>query len=353
MSDFEEKVLEDAFQITKDRFRYVDVDHDFIDELIRLCAIREVIVLSDGDKPKPSKNEPQIYMNNAVFKPEKNLEPFDIVRKQIKLPSLPGIFSQIVSIMGDPNSNSKDFADVIILDPTLSARLLKLVNSSFYGFRHKIDTISDAVSIIGTKELHALVLSMSVIKSFKNIPEDFVDLTSFWLHSISCGIVARIIAEEKKFPETERFFIAGLLHDIGRLVIYKYLSGHAYKAFCRANELGEPLFQSELSVFEYDHAKLGGALLRAWKLSKVLIDMVQFHHLPKKSQNKREVSVIHLADFLVNAMKIGSSGERMVPSIDPEVVRFMDVAPNFLEALFEKTEMQIIEVMEIISPEKN
>ncbi len=350
MSEFEEKILEEAFQITKNRFCYVNVEHEFIDELIRLCSIREAILLSDGDTHQAPKEDSKIDFNRENLGSEKKLEPFDVVRKQIKLPSLPSVFSQIVTLMGDSNSSSKDFADVIILDPTLSAKLLKLVNSSFYGFRQKIDTISDAVSIIGTKELYALVLSMSVIKAFRGIPEDLVDLPSFWLHSISCGVVSRIIAEQKKFPETERFFIAGLLHDIGRLIIYKHLPGHAYKAFYTANESFVPLYQAELKVLEYDHAKLGGALLKYWKLSKVLVDMVMYHHMPGKSLNKREVDVVHLSDFLVNAMKLGSSGERLIPSIDPEVLDFIDIPSGFLEELFEKTEMQIIEVMDIVSP---
>lgn len=351
MTQMDEELLKSAYESTKKRFINVAVKHAFIDEVVRLCAIRESVFLSESENiEKPKKEIDPENPKNVRTKPERSQEFLDVVRAKIKLPSLPGIFSRIVTLMGDSKSSSQDFANVIMLDPTLSANLLKLVNSAFYGFRHKIDTISDAVSILGTKELYAFVLSMSVMKAFKEIPKDLVDLSSFWMHSIACGIVSRIIAEEKHFPETERFFIAGLLHDIGRLIIYKQFPAHASDAFFRSASSSEPLFKSEYKIFNYDHAKLGGAVLKYWKLSNVLVEMVMYHHVPEKAHNKREVYVVQLADFLVNAMKLGSSGERLVPPISSNLIDFLDVPASFLEVLFDKTDAQIIDVMDVVFP---
>ncbi|MBU0992218.1 MAG: HDOD domain-containing protein [Proteobacteria bacterium] len=351
MAEMDAAILKKAEERTQNRFRYTDKDHIVIEELVRLCVSREYAALSGENDAVyfagPSKPE-----DNVIHLEQKD-EPFDLAGKKIMLPSLPIIFTQIVSLMGNSNSSANDFAEVIRMDPPLAARLLKLVNSSFYGLRHRVDTVSSAVSVVGTKALYSLVLSMSVIKTFKDIPENFVTLPSFWSHSIACGVIAKRIAEYKKIPETERFFVAGLLHDIGRLVIFNYLPFRAKEAFEMSWENDEPLHQSEKKVLEHDHAKFGGLLLKFWKLSDILVDMVMFHHLPGRARHRKEVSVIHFADIITNGMQIGSSGERFVPPLNFDAWKYIELPVQYFEKLFEIVGKEVSEVTRIITPSKN
>lgn len=350
MTELDAIILKKADEITRNRFRYTNKEHGIIQELIRLCILREYEALSKGE-----------HMDQALFPQRKDKglggegpqeAPFDLAGKKIKLPSLPIIFTQIVSLMGNPNSGANDFAEVIRMDPPLAARLLKLVNSSFYGLRHRVDTVSNAVSVVGTKALYSLVLSMSVIKTFKDIPEEFVDLPSFWSHSIACGVIAKRIAEYLKFSETERFFVAGLLHDIGRLIIYNYLPFRASEAFTVSFENDEPLYQSEARILEHDHGRFGGLLLKFWKLPDILVDMVMFHHFPLKARHKKEVSVIHLSDIITNGMRFGTSGERFVMDLSTDAWKQIEIPISYFENFLNTIGQETAEITRIISPEK-
>jgi putative nucleotidyltransferase with HDIG domain len=275
-----------------------------------------------------------------------------LLRNQIKLPSLPTIFSQIVELMSDPNSSANDFSDVISKDPSLTARLLKIVNSVFYGYRSKVDTISQAVLIIGTNELYALCLSTSVLTMFKNIPSTLVNMTSFWKHSIGCGIVAKKIAAFKKEANLEKFFVAGLLHDIGRLIIYNELPGPAHKAISLAGQHNELLYNAETEILGFHHAKIGGRLMNKWKLPSKLDDMIQFHHHPENASEHSDTAIIHISDIIINALKFGSSGEQFVPPLNPIAWKTVGLPAGMLPEIVQETASDIDELSSILIPSK-
>ena len=144
----------------------------------------------------------------------------EIIKGNEDLPSLPAIFNEVNEAVDDPRSSMGDIAEIISSDISLSARILRLVNSAFFGFPSRIDTISHAVTIIGTQQLRDLVLATAVIDLFRGIPSELVDMRSFWQHSISCGIASRILSSYHREANIEHFFVAGLLHDLGRLILY-------------------------------------------------------------------------------------------------------------------------------------
>lgn len=343
----ESDIYTKTVDMVQQRFRYTDTGHEFIAELMRLCIMRELDSNLDFGE-----NEPFHVFAKEQTEETDSVEPFDLTKQKIVLPSLPIIFTQFVDLMGRPESSAADFADVIRLDPPLAARLLKLVNSSFYGLRHRVDTVTGAVSVVGIKALYAMVLSMSVVTAFKGISEKFVDLPMFWAHSIASGVIAKKIAEYKKYPEGERFFVAGLLHDIGRLIIFNYLSFRASEAFTLSWNKDEMLFHSESRVLEHDHAKLGGLLLKFWKLPDILVDMVMFHHSPRRSRYKKEVAVIHVADMITNGMRIGSSGERYVHPLDMDAWQTIDMPTTHFQELFEILDKDISDIIRIVTPRK-
>ncbi len=241
----------------------------------------------------------------------------DLIKNNDGVPSLPVIFTQINEAVEDPRSSMRDIAQIISTDQSLSARLLRLVNSAFFGFPTKIDTISHAVTIIGTKQLRDLALATTVIHLFKGVPEDLVDMKSFWQHSIACGIAARLLSSYHCESNIEHFFVAGLLHDIGRLILYEKNAAQLQNILSRANENTELLHRVEREVMDFDHADVGGLLLREWRLPSNLEEPVKYHHRPTRAPRyATESGIVHVADLLANAMELGTSGECLVPPLD-------------------------------------
>lgn len=140
---------------------------------------------------------------------------------EVELPETPEIISEFNRIVDDPLSSANDIAAVVSRSPSLAALLLKIANSAAYGFASKIDTLSHAVAILGTREVGVLAMAISSVQFFGDIPKKLIDMSAFLRHSLACGLLSRILAAQAKIQHTERLFLAGLLHDIGRLVWYR------------------------------------------------------------------------------------------------------------------------------------
>ncbi|NHZ69838.1 MAG: HDOD domain-containing protein, partial [Thermotogales bacterium] len=136
------------------------------------------------------------------------------------LVSPPDVCLRLFELIHSPSSGAKEISGVVSVDPNLTARLLRMANSSFYNFSRKIDTISRAVTVIGNTELYQLVLSISAVKTFNTIPNELVKMETFWRHSVYTGLLARAIAARANVLHPERLFVAGLMHDIGSIILY-------------------------------------------------------------------------------------------------------------------------------------
>lgn len=230
--------------------------------------------------------------------------------------SLPQTFHRLQEVVQNPDSSMSDIGEVLMADQALSARILQLANSSFYGFPSRIETISHAVTMIGAEQMVALVQGTCVASIFSRVPRELVNMELFWKHSIACGVTARVIAARRREPNTERFFLLGLLHDIGRLVIFQHLPDEAATTLERAGRERRLLHQMETLVLGFDHATVGYDLLRTWKLPARLCEPIKMHHsYNAASLYPIETAILHTADVIVNAMHCGSSGERYVPPL--------------------------------------
>ncbi len=240
----------------------------------------------------------------------------DLLKGVTSVSSLPGVYLRLSSVVADPRSSSADVGRVIAEDPGLTARLLKLVNSAMYGFPSRIETVSHAISIVGTTQLQDLALATSVIRLFASMPQELVTMESFWRHSVACGVAARALASRRREVNVERFFVAGLLHDIGRPIMYMQVPEVARAAMTRSRETGEPLYVVEHALLGFDHSHVGHALLDQWKLPPSLREAVAQHHFPERaSRFPVETAVVHVADLIVNALRFGSSGEPGIPPL--------------------------------------
>lgn len=277
-----------------------------------------------------------------------------LVQGSLELASLPEVVMRTIDLINDPDTSAAEIGQVIGEDPGLTARLLKIVNSPFYGFPSRIDTVSRAITVIGTLELLDLILATSVVKTFRGIPTELVDMDSFWHHSLYTGVIARILAGRMRAPNTERYFIAGLLHDIGSLAMYKLLPEECATTLRRARIELTPLHFIEQEVLGFDHAEVGGELMRAWHLPEGLVEAIRFHHQPLQAQtNPLETALVHLADVIACAIHDSASETGRVPPMESGVWELTGLSINIMEDVINEADRQFEDARAVILPKAN
>ena len=226
-----------------------------------------------------------------------------------------------------------EIAELVSTDSGLTIRLLRLVNSAFFAFSQKIDSINDAVAALGVQQVCDLALATSVTGIFKGVPSELVEMESFWRHSLACALAARALAINRSDPgPVEPFFVAGMLHDVGRLIMFARMPEASREALVRSSESGQPLRAVEKQLFGYDHAAAGAALMQVWNLPHSLSEATHYHHQPSGADHFPDLaSTIHVADIIAHALEYGSSGEPFVPKIFPPAWARCRIEPNTLE----------------------
>ena len=280
--------------------------------------------------------------------------PMAIIEADPKLTSLPDVFVRINEVLNDPGSTAQEAAGAIGKDTSLSAKLLQLVNSAFYGFPVKVDTLSRAVTIVGSRQISTLALGISVLGIFKDLPEGLVEMRSFWKHSIGCGIIASNLAAAGGGGggvEVERLFVAGLLHDVGRLVLYRNLPRHSAHVLAKARNEGIFLRDAERALLGFDHATLGGMLLRRWRFPEHLERAVRHHHGGISPMGQSMPAMIHVADAAANALLLGASGEIYVPPLSPAAWVTLGLTPERLADVVAAADVQAAEIITMFLPD--
>lgn len=217
------------------------------------------------------------------------------------LVSPPHVYFRVLELIQASNSSAEDIAEVIRQDPSLTARLLKVVNSSFYNFSARIDTVSRAVAVVGTRSLQLLVTAVCALDTFGKIETNLVNMGTFWRHSFFAGLIARGLAKRCHVLHPERLFVAGLLHDIGSLVLYLRAPDVSKRLLVVADGDEQALHWAELKTLGFSHAELGGDLLKSWMLPETLYKAVRWHHNPRRAGvSCFDASIVHVADGLAN-----------------------------------------------------
>jgi len=236
----------------------------------------------------------------------------ELFQSEVEIPTLPEVYYDFKEAMEDPDGSFDEISAIISTDTGLSVRLLKIVNSAFYAFPSQIETISHAISVVGLEQLNNLVFSTVVMDRFKGIPDSVINMESFWKHSIACGLAARVIASHRKEANTERFFVAGMLHDIGRLVLALSAPFSILSVFMRCKSDQSPLHEAEKNVLGFSHTDVGQLLLKNWKLPDFHQKIVANHH-QEDSSFDLESGILNVADDIANDLKLGDSGEGVFP----------------------------------------
>jgi HD-like signal output (HDOD) protein len=271
-----------------------------------------------------------------------------LVKGAISVASLPEIFTRLNEEVNNPYSNLADIADIISEDTGLAARMLRIANSAMFSFPSPVITISHAITILGTRQLRDIVLATYAIKSFKGIPDDLVNMRSFWQHSIACGIAARVIATYRREPNIERFYVLGLLHDIGLLILYQEIPSVASTILKKCCQEGLLLYTAEEEVLGYNHALVGRLLLKEWRLPESAQEAVGCHHCPLLATSyPDEAALIHVADILATSMQMGDGGECRVPPLEAEAWARIGLPASMISDIIQQIDIQYDDVVEL------
>jgi putative nucleotidyltransferase with HDIG domain len=260
------------------------------------------------------------------------------------IPTLPTVIERITRLLQNPKTSAEEIGKAITTDQALASKVLKLVNSAFYGFPGKISTITHAIVILGFSTIKNVVLTASIFDAFhkKGNENSEFNLEQFWMHSISCGAAAQSIAKHLGSNDKEECFIAGLLHDLGKLILCQYLPEEFTKAIKLTKTNNSLFFDSEKTLFDVTHQEIGAYLTDRWNLPKNLQYAVRYHHNPQPSRDHYMItSIVHCADIFVRALDYGSGGDQKIPQMAENVWKSLGLANVNLNTVFAAIEDEI------------
>lgn len=252
------------------------------------------------------------------------------LKEVTELISLPEVYLKVRGLMDDPASDIYDFAEVISVDPNLCSRVLKVVNSAYFGFPEPVDSIPRAVNLIGIGQLHNMVLGISAISSLE-LPNDVLPLDTFWRCSLFSGVLARLLAEQMKLAKSEHMFIAGLLHEIGHLVLYSKFPLQALAARQIAEQQGKAIHEAEMQVLGCHYGDVGAMLMANWNLPETLQSLTRHHPAPGNAgELEVESTLMHLAHACAQSGAT-DSGLPADTSFDAQILELTGLSQEELE----------------------
>ena len=342
--------IEQSLAVVSRRFLANDLSHPALAVLSEAAVLDLARSLAAGE-PLPPEIPPNARaesMGDLFFREEGGVD--DLVQSEVKLASFPDIYFKIRQVLDSPTSTAGQVADVISKDTSLTAKLLKLVNSPFYGLPHRIDSVSRAIMVLGGQEVSTLALGISAMNAFKDIPPELINMRTFWEHSVAVGVFARLLGAAAGYGHGERLFVAGMLHDIGRLVLFKKLPHAAVEAIYYAKANMTPLYVAENDVVGFAHPLVGGLLLRAWKFPEALVAMVTCHHKPSACPDDAGPAILHLADVMAVALGRTPPASSVAPTLEPGAWEMLVVAPGRLPDLAAAGQSQIDDIVGAFLP---
>lgn len=244
--------------------------------------------------------------------------PATLARRVADLVSLPEVYLRVRQLVEDPGSSLAEISDALSIDPGMTARLLRLANSAYYGFPARVQSVSRAVSLLGTRQVHDFVLATVVIRSFAGVPASLMDMRQFWQKSVLCGAATRVLADRCDVLDSERLFVAGLLAHVGDLVLLLQAPELVRTAHAWSAGTGEPLEAVTRELLGWDPAEVGGELLAAWNLPPGLVEPVRHHPCPAGAGERVvEASLVHVGVRIATAPAPLEDAASLLAAVDP------------------------------------
>ena len=263
-----------------------------------------------------------------------------IIQDLGQIPTMPTIMARVMQIVNDPHSSAEDVAKFISRDVALTSKVLRLANSAFYGIPRTISSVNSAIVILGFNTIRSLVLSASVLKVFPAKPGLVTfDRKAFWKHSFMVGIASRMLAQvyrKKKLVDMETAFSAGLLHDIGKIILEQYANEEYMPVLKEAKENRRPLVAVEKAMLGISHADVSGMLIDKWQMPNELRAPIVMHHAPMEERGAPELAaIVHYANHLCHRKGSGCMQDETYAILHPEVEAMLGLGIGEEELLVE------------------
>lgn len=267
----------------------------------------------------------------------------DIILKVEELPALPHITYRVLKLTSDPKTSIAELANTIVKDQVLTAKVLRMANSVYYGYARRIYSISEALIILGFSTVRNLVLAASVYTVMdKELQGYFLPKGDLWKHCMSTALIARSLAKKVNYELPDQAFIAGLLHDIGKIILNTYMKERFKSVIEKVNQENIPFMDAEHQILGFDHAIVGSRVAEKWNLPQELVEAIATHHSPSRAKvNPKLTSITHVADAASMAMGIGLGGDGMLYPFD----NFATKQLNITEEIIEQTMAEIADSM--------
>jgi len=258
-----------------------------------------------------------------------------------ELPALPTLVTEINALLSNPKTTAPELSKLVSRDPALTAKLLKIANSSFFGLPKRLDSVNQSIIVLGFNTVRSIVLCSSVLDVFSKSKSKAKSLSQkdFWAFSVGVAAASRVVARNAGEQKTETFFVTGLLHGVGKMVLDRFLSDHFDLAMRRSIEKGIPLWQAERETLGVSNAQAGGIMLDLWKLSRDMSAAVEFQEDPSSApENFRKGSAyILVGNVLARVLSLGDCGETIVPRITESSLALAGITPEQWPRLMELT----------------
>jgi len=275
----------------------------------------------------------------------------ELVRSCSTVFTLPEIYMHVRDIVDDPASTMDDLTNALKLDPAISARLLHIVNSPLYGLPKQVDSISRAVNLMGMQSISDLVAATTIGRTFTGMTAELIDLSAFWRKSVLCALLAGKIAKASGMNDSERFFVEGLMRDIGHLVLYQTTPKLAQSAMVEASYLGSSLAEVEQASIGCDFTEVGAELIRSWNMPAPIEQAVRHQLNPGAAGDfKLNASIVHIAGNITDHAEVDPGTKSQWSPCDPFALSCTRFNPGDRPALLKEAQEQLQKTLSFIYP---
>ena len=257
------------------------------------------------------------------------------------LPTLPPIVSKLNEMVADEEITAVKLGKVIEKDQVLTSKLLKMVNSSFFGFPQRISTVSNAIVLLGFNVIKTLIVTSSI---FEVMQASDVGLFE---HSLGCATACGIIAKRRQIKNPEEVSTAGLIHDLGKIVLRSELPEEYEAIVAEAREKGRYMREVEKERIGIGHGEIGGMLARQWNLPERLVFPIEYHHKPEQAPDFKEIAaIVHFSDILIRAVGFGNGGDPWVPALDHSAWERIKLTKSQMKEIIAELDEKLLELQD-------